>query len=97
MKKSVVYNTPVQGGAAEVLLVAMTRLDQAMVDQACGEAVQPVAVIHDEIILEARSDWAGQAKTMLETAMVEAMLEVFPDAPTRDLVEAHIGSSWADK
>jgi hypothetical protein len=29
--------------------------------------------------------------------MTAGMLDVFPDASTKGLVEAHIGTSWADK
>ena len=97
LKRAVVYNTPVQGGAAKVLLVAMAKLSDAIAEQGYAETIKPIAVIHDEIILEARSDCAEQAKQLLEEAMISAMLAIFPEASTQDLVEAHIGNSWADK
>ena len=34
---------------------------------------------------------------MLIKAMVDGMLAIFPEASTRDLVDAHICDSWADK
>jgi DNA polymerase-1 len=97
LKRAVVFNTPVQGGGAEVLLVAMDKLSEAIRIQGHIDTIKPIAVIHDEIILEARNDCAKQAKQLLEAAMVDGMLTIFPKASTQDLVEAHIGNSWADK
>jgi DNA polymerase-1 len=97
LKRAVVYNTPVQGGAAEVLLVAMAKLSDAIAEHGYAETIKPIAVIHDEIILEVRNDCAEQAEKLLEEAMKSAMLAIFPEASTQDLVEAHIGDSWADK
>jgi DNA polymerase I-like protein with 3'-5' exonuclease and polymerase domains len=53
--------------------------------------------VHDEVILEASEADAPEAARILEECMVAGMLDVFPDASTTGLVEAHIGKSWADK
>jgi len=97
LKRAVVFNTPVQGGGAEVLLVAMAKLNDKIAELGQSLTIKPIAVIHDEIILEVRDDCAEQAKQLLEAAMIEGMLTIFPEASVTDLVEAHIGSSWADK
>ncbi|HNP52858.1 MAG TPA: DNA polymerase, partial [Nitrosomonas nitrosa] len=97
LRKPKVYNTPIQGGAAEVLLEAMVRVSNAIEEQGYTDTIRPIAVIHDEIILMAREDCAENAKQLLENAMVEGMLAIFPEASTIGLVEAHIGDSWADK
>ncbi|MCW5601398.1 DNA polymerase [Nitrosomonas sp.] len=97
LRKPRVYNTPIQGGAAEVLLEAMARVSNAIEEQGYTDTIRPIAVIHDEIILMAREDCAENAKQLLENAMVEGMLAIFPEASTIGLVEAHIGDSWADK
>lgn len=88
-------NTPVQGGAAEVMLAALDHLMQKL--NSAGLDATPIAVVHDEILLETSSEDAEAARVLLEEAMVEGMLDIFPDAPTRGLVEAHIGCSWAEK
>jgi DNA polymerase-1 len=86
-------NTPVQGGAAEMTLAAlghlMRRLD--------GLDAVPVAVVHDELIVEASEADAHKVAGILEASMVAGMLDVFPNASTYGLVEAHVGTSWADK
>ncbi len=97
LKRSIVYNTPVQGGAAEVSLMAMHFLMTAIAETKTESYIKPIAIIHDEILLEVHEDYTKQAKELLENAMIAGMLAVFPNAATQDLVEAHIGKTWADK
>jgi len=87
------YNTPIQGGAAEVMLAALGKLP----DSLSGLDAKPIAVIHDEVIVESPLEDAPQVAKVLEAAMVQGMLDVFPEASTLGLVEANIASSWADK
>ena len=87
------YNTPIQGGAAEVMLAALGRLPDLLFNL----DAKPIAVIHDEVIVESSLDDAPRVIKVLEDAMVQGMLDVFPDASTLGLVEANIASSWADK
>ncbi len=65
--------------------------------EAAGLDAVPVAVVHDEVILETARQDADEAARILEECMVAGMLDVFPDAATDGLVEAGIGRSWADK
>ena len=87
------YNTPIQGGAAEVMLAALGKLPTLLLNL----DAKPLAVIHDEVIVEASVKDAPKVITALEEAMVQGMLDVFPQASTLGLVEAHIADSWADK
>ena len=84
-------NTPIQGGAAEVLLAALARLQMHLADI----DAQLVNIVHDEFVLEVTEADADRATTAVEAAMVEGMLEIFPDASTVSLVDACIGSNWA--
>jgi DNA polymerase-1 len=92
-KMTEAVNTPVQGGAAEAMLAALGRLMPAL----DGLDAVPVAVVHDEIIVEASEADALEVTRVLEASMVAGMLDVFPNASTHGLVEAHVGTSWADK
>jgi DNA polymerase I len=87
------YNTPIQGGAAEVMLAALGKLSDLLL----GLDAKPIAVIHDEVIVESSLDEAPNVIKALEDAMVQGMLEVFPEASTLGLVKAHVADSWADK
>ena len=37
------------------------------------------------------------AAEILKQAMIDGFIETFPDAPIDQLVEPHIGMSWAEK
>ena len=84
---------PVQGGAAEVMLAALGRLPNLL----SGLDAKPIAVIHDEVIVETSLTDAPQVVKALEDAMVQGMLDVFPKASTLGLVDANIASTWAEK
>ena len=83
-------NTPVQGGAADAL-------KQAMVDLAdkLPPAASIVSTVHDELIVECASDAAEEIKALVETAMLDAVQNLFPGV--RCKVESGICDSWAEK
>ncbi len=87
-------NTPIQGGAAEVLLAALARLEDAL----AGLDARLVNVVHDELVLEVAEKDAAAVRTGVERAMAEGFLAVFPDgaAVTSGLVEAKAGPNWAE-
>ena len=87
-------NYPVQGSAGEVMLAAIIELDREIKDS--GLDIKMVNIIHDEIVLEVSVSDAEQAKVLLEKAMINGMLEVFPEAHTAGLVEAGIGDTWGE-
>ena len=85
-------NTPVQGGAAEVMLAALAVLDRKLK----GLDAKLVNVVHDEVVLDVAAQDTAVAKSALEEAMTEGMLAVFPRAYPRELVDAHSGLNWAE-
>jgi DNA polymerase-1 len=87
-------NHPVQGSSAEVKQIALTRLDQAL----RNEAVQLIATVHDEAVLLVPDDIAAVERvgSIAQQEMVAAFLEVFPDAPTLNLVDPKVGPTWGD-
>ncbi len=87
-------NYPVQGSAGEVMLAAIIELDRQIRDS--GLDIKMVNIIHDEIVLEVAAADAEQAKVILEEAMINGMLRVFPEAHTAGLVEAGIGDTWGE-
>jgi|TARA_B100002003_G_scaffold251677_1_gene296645 DNA polymerase-1 len=85
-------NTPIQGGAAEVLLIALARLDYYLT----GLDAKLVNIIHDEIILEVTELDAGKTTIALEKAMVEGFLALFPNGGIKNLVEIKSVNNWAE-
>jgi DNA polymerase I-like protein with 3'-5' exonuclease and polymerase domains len=87
-------NHPVQGSSAEVMQIALLRLDQALRDA----PVQIIATVHDEVVLlvPADSDSVQHIGTIAQQEMIAAFLEVFPGAPTLNLVDLKVGTTWGD-
>ena len=74
--------------------IALTRLDQALRD----EPVQIIATVHDEAVLLVPDDIASVERigAIAQQEMIAAFLEVFPDAPTLNLVDLKVGTTWGD-
>lgn len=85
------YNTPVQGSAADIIKNALGLLEKALK----GTKASIIAVVHDEILLESPSEFALKAAAILKQTMEEAGKPYMPDVPL--VAEAEIASSWADK
>jgi DNA polymerase-1 len=87
-------NHPVQGSSAEVMQIALARLDQAL----RNEPVQIIATVHDEAVMLVPKDIASVERiaATAQQEMTEAFLEVFPDAPTLKLVDLKVGPTWGD-
>jgi len=75
------------------MLAALGKLSDLLL----GLDAKAIAVIHDEVIVESSLDEAPKVIKVIEDAMVQGMLDVFPEASTLGLVEANIASSWAEK
>ena len=91
-KTTEAYNTPIQGGAAECILVAMAFLVSEL--KRCALDAFLIASVHDELIVECDEQCADKAMILLEEAMVYGFTQIFPEAPTNGLVEARKAKSW---
>jgi DNA polymerase I len=87
-------NLPIQGVCADIAMNALASIDEAL--SAAGIPGGPVAWLHDEFVLEVPENYADRSAALLRECMVNAFIEVFPDAPTRKLAEPHIAVNWAD-
>jgi hypothetical protein len=61
--------------------------------------VQPatlIATVHDEAVFLVPNDMQVSVADIGRKEMVAAFLDVFPNAPTVNLVEPKIGSNWGD-
>ena len=89
-------NHPVQGSSAEVMQIALSRVYQALRND--NEPAEIVATVHDELVLLIPSDRQSVERigAIAQREMTAAFLEVFPDAPTLNLVDLKVGPSWGD-
>lgn len=80
-------NTPVQGSAADIIKIAMIRLDRALREFDATLLLQ----VHDELVVEARAEEADKVAGVMRTIMENAVrLEV----PMR--VDVGVGRHWAE-
>ena len=84
-------NTPVQGGAAEVMFYSLCNF----VRRSDGK-FRLLNCVHDEMIIDCAEGDEEEAKECLELSMIDGMLQVFPNATTVKLVEAKAGKSWGE-
>ena len=80
-------NTPIQGSAADLIKLAMIRVDKAL--RAHYPEAKLLLQVHDELIVEAHKDCADAALAILREEMENAVALSVPLD-----VEAHIGKSW---
>ncbi|MFC1680363.1 DNA polymerase [Pseudomonadota bacterium] len=90
--KGEAQNIPVQGSAAEVMLVTIGRLPAGLK----GINTRLYHNIHDELVVETSEP--GAAGKALGEAMKERFLEVFPEGEpiAHDLVDVRIGRNRAE-
>lgn len=87
--KRAAMNTPVQGTAADLIKLAMVRIDEALRKNHMESRL--ILQVHDELLLECPPDEVEKASVLLREAM-ENVLEL--DVPL--LVEVETGSDWAE-
>jgi len=80
-------NTPLQGSAADLIKLAMIRIDEKL----RGMQARMVLQVHDELIFEAPPDEVEAVRTMAKSEM-ESVRKL--EVPL--LVEVGVGSNWRD-
>ena len=85
----VAMNSPIQGSAADIMKIAMIRVDEAL--NKSGFDANIVLQIHDELLVEVREDEAYKVKELVEKSMREAVSLKVPLE-----VDAHIGKTWLE-
>jgi DNA polymerase-1 len=84
------YNTPVQGGAADIIKRALGLLPQAL--QGTGAVI--VGTIHDEILVEVSEDRAPEVASILKMTMEQVGQAYLARVPV--VADARMASSWAN-
>ena len=87
--KRAAMNTPVQGTAADIIKLAMVRVDRAL--REAGMESRLILQVHDELLLECPPEEAEQAAALLREAMEGAVSLSVPL-----VAEVHRGRNWAE-
>lgn len=83
----IAYNMPIQGTAADIMKLAMVRLEPQLRDLGARLLVQ----VHDELLVEAPESVAGDVEDLMRREMVNAY-----DLKVPLGVEVGIGPNWYD-
>jgi DNA polymerase I-like protein with 3'-5' exonuclease and polymerase domains len=88
-------NTPVQGGAGEIMLEALVRIWTYIQEHDVDAYL--VNVVHDEVLVDCHDDDVEEMQEAIKTSMCNAVLSIFPDASVKDLVDkVGVGDNWAE-
>jgi hypothetical protein len=79
---------PVQGTAADGFKITLINLH----DQIGGKDARIVHILHDEVIVEARTDIAESVAVMVKNCMEKAFNDILPEV--QFVVEPEIRDSW---
>ena len=85
----VALNTPIQGTAADIIKLAMVRVDNRLINE--GLKSKLILQVHDELIVEAHKDEVDKVKQILSEEMQNAMKL---NVPLK--VDMSTGHSWYD-
>jgi DNA polymerase-1 len=83
-------NTPLQGTAADLIKLAMIRIDRALRDQ--GLKSRMTLQVHDELVFEVPEAEVDTVRTLVR----EQMENVHPSLSVPLLVEIGVGPNWRD-
>ena len=83
----VAMNSPIQGTAADVIKIAMIRVERALKES--GLDARLIMQVHDELILEAREDCADEAAELLVREMEAAVT-----LPVPLTADCGMGKTW---
>ena len=85
--KRMAMNSPIQGTAADIIKLAMLRVDKAL--KAAGLAAKLVLQVHDELIVE-----CPEAEAETVAALVTREMEAAASLSVPLTAEAKTGRSW---
>ncbi len=80
-------NAPFQGSAADIIKIAMVRLDRALADS--GSRARLLLQVHDELVLEAPEEEVAEL-----SALVRRVMEGAADLAVRLAVDVGSGQDW---
>ncbi len=83
----VAMNAPIQGTAADIIKIAMIRVDQAL--RSAHMKSKLLLQVHDELLIETAEDELEQVQEMLRREMMHAA-----DLSVRLEVDVHSGENW---
>lgn len=91
MAERMAINAPVQGTGADIIKMAMKKVDTSLVKAGLKNEVKLLLQIHDELFYEVKDSEIEKTKEIIKTAM-----ENFPDIPVPLTVNITAGKRWGE-
>lgn len=88
-------NAPIQGTEADVVKIAMVRIDEYLRENGLSDKARILMQVHDEIVLEAKEDVAKKIAPAIEEIM-EAVIDPKDIFGITLTAEAKIGDNWGE-
>ena len=85
-------NTPIQGGAADIMTLAMLKIARSPKLKELGYKM--LLHIHDEVILEGPSEYAKEAKEEVVACIEQPFDESLPGLLVKLVVDANTAQNW---
>lgn len=96
MAERAASNAPIQGTTADIIKLAMIRIDQAIRDKGLVGKVTMTMQIHDELVFEVADEVLDQAKELIKNSM-ETVLDTIPVPIVNKIpltVSVSAGDNW---
>lgn len=84
-------NSLIQGSAADLIKIAMVRVDKALQDEGCGKLI---LTVHDELVVRATDANAERCAEVVREAMVGAGIQQWVDVPLS--IDLKVVDKWAE-
>ncbi|MBU1292460.1 hypothetical protein KJ819_00140 [Patescibacteria group bacterium] len=88
-------NAPIQGTQADVIKLAMVRIDELLQKEGKEDDAHLLLQVHDELVFEIKNEQVQELSQKIETVM-ESALSVDQTKGVPILAEAKSGPSWAE-
>ncbi len=83
----VAVNMPIQGTAADIIKIAMIRINERIKN---NKNILMIIQVHDELVFEVKNDFVEDAQKII----AEEMENILTDSPVKLSVDIGIGKSW---
>ncbi|MBU2220401.1 DNA polymerase I, partial [Patescibacteria group bacterium] len=88
-------NAPIQGTQADVIKLAMVRIDELLKKEGSADDAHLLLQVHDELVFEIKNERVEELARKIEDVM-ESALSIDQTKGVPILAEAKAGSSWAE-
>jgi len=88
-------NAPIQGTSADIIKIAMARMDSVLEKQNLRDGASLIAQVHDELVYEVKDEKVAEIAEMLRVCMESVMtLEETKGVPLK--VDVEVGKNWGE-